>query len=79
MWSIDAAYGVHDGYKGHTGGSSTMVKGYLYTISCKQKTKRKSFTEDKLVAVDDSIAHILRIRFFLLEQGHNTAEIITIL
>ena len=52
-WSIDAAYGVHNDCKGHSGGSITMGKGSLYTVSCKQKINTKSSTEAELVAVDD--------------------------
>ena len=78
-WSIDAAYGVHDDCKGHTGGSFTIGKGSLHTVSCKQKMNSKSSTEAELIAVDDCMPHILRIRHYLLEQGYMAAETITIL
>ena len=51
----------------------------LYTVSYKQKINSKSSTEAELIAVDDCIAHVLRIRHFLLEQGYKAAEVITIL
>ena len=78
-WSVDAAYSLHDDCKGHTGGTFTMGKGSIHTVSCKQKINSKSSTEAELIAVDDCIPHILRIRHFLLEQGYMAAETITIL
>lgn len=77
--SIDATYEVYEDYKGHTGGSFTMVKGSLHTPSCKKRTNAKSSTEANLITVNDCIAHILRIGHFVLEQGYKTAETITIL
>ena len=78
-WSVDAAYSVHDDYKGHTGGFLLWEKGSLHTASCKQKINSKSSTEAELIAVDECILHILRIRHFLLEQGYKAAETINIL
>ena len=34
-WSIDAAYGVHGDCKGQSGGSFTLGKGSIHTVSCK--------------------------------------------
>ena len=79
VWSIDAAYAVHHDCKSHTGGSFTMGKGSFFTVSSKQKVNSKSSTEAELVAVDDCIGHVLRIRHFLLAQGYGAAETITIL
>ena len=67
VWSIDAAYAVHADCKSHTGGSFTMGSGSFFSISCKQKTNCKSSCEAELVAVDDCIGSVLRIRHFLLE------------
>ena len=44
-WSVDAAYSVHDDCKEHTGGSFTLGKGSLHTVSRKQKINSKSSTE----------------------------------
>ena len=76
---MDAAYSVHDDCKGHTGCLLTLGKGSLHTVSCKQKINSKISTEAELIAVDECIPHILRIRHFLLEQGYNAANTVTIL
>ena len=60
---MDAAYHVHNDCKGHTGGSFTLGKGSLHTVSCKQKINSKSSTEAELIAVDECIPHILRTFF----------------
>ena len=41
-WSIDAAYGVYGDCKGQSGGSFTLGKGSIQTVSCKQKINTKS-------------------------------------
>ena len=62
VWSIDAAYAVHADCKSHTGGSFTMGHGSFLSISCKQKSNCKSSCEAELVAVDDCIGSVLRVR-----------------
>ena len=57
-WSIDAAHSVHKDCKGHTGGSFTLGKGSVFSVSCKQKINTKSSTESELVAVYDCMSHI---------------------
>ena len=79
VWSIDAAYAVHADCKSHTGGSFTMGSGSFFSISCKQKTNCKSSCEAELVAVDDCIGSVLRIRHFLLAQGYKPAQTVIIL
>ena len=79
VWSVDAAYAVHADCKSHTGASYTMGKGSFISFSFKQKTMTKSSCEAELVAVDDVIGHILRIRHFLLAQGYKPAEKVIIL
>ena len=79
-WSVDAAYSVCDDCKGHTGGSFILGKGSLHIVSCKQRINSKSSTEAELIAVDECIQHILRIRYFcMLKQGYNEANTVTIL
>ena len=78
-WSIDAAYGVHGDCKGQSGGSFTLGKGSIHTVSCKQKINTKSSTEAELVAIDDCIGHAIWLRHFLLAQGYKKAETIVIL
>ena len=79
VWSIDAAYAVHADCKSYTGASYTMGQGSFMSISCKQKTNCKSSCEAELVAVDDCIGSVLRVRHFLLAQGYKPAEIVIIL
>ena len=66
VWSIDAAYVVHSDCKSHTGASFTMGWGSFVSFSCKQKLNCKSSCEAELIAVDDIIGHVLRLRHFLL-------------
>ena len=79
IWSIDAVYAVHADCKSHTGGSFTMGHGSFLSISCKQKTNCKSSCEAELVAVDDCIGSVLRVRNFLLAQGYKPAQTVIIL
>ena len=56
-----------------------MGHGIFLSISCKQKTNCKSSCEAELVAVDDRIGSVLRVRHFLLAQGYKQAQTIIIL
>ena len=69
-WSMDAAYRVHGDCKGQSGGSFTLGKGSIHTVSCKQKINTKSSTKAELVAVDACIGHAMWLRYFLLAQGY---------
>ena len=51
-----------------------MGHGSFLSISCNQKTNCKSSCEDKLLAVDDCIGSVLRVRHFLLAQGYKPAQ-----
>ena len=68
-WWVDAAFGVHQDYKSHTGGTLSLGKGSIYSTSTKQKLNTKSSTEAELVAVDDLMPQILWTRMFLEAQG----------
>ena len=67
---IDASYAVHPNCRSHTGGTYTLGKGSIFTISSKQKINTKSSTEAELVAVDDCIPHMIWANHFLKEQGY---------
>ncbi len=43
--------------RGHTGGGSTMGRGFLIVSSTKQKLYTLSLTESELVRVDDIMMH----------------------
>ena len=70
LWFPDAAFAVHPDMKSHTGGSLTMGKGSVNTISCKQKLNTRSSTEAELVAADDIVPQALWTINFLTEQGY---------
>ena len=66
---VDAAYGVHDDFKSHTGGAMSLGIGTVHTKSSKQKLNTKSSTEAELVGVSDYLPYSLWARMFLEEQG----------
>ena len=57
IWYTDAAYGVHEDRKSHTGGLMMIGKGALQTMSLKQKINTKSSTEAELVL--NNVVHYL--------------------
>ena len=67
---IDASLGVHQDYKGHTGGVLTLGKGVLHAKSTKQKINSKSSTESELIGVSDYLSNVLQLRGFLEEIGY---------
>ena len=68
-WWVDAAFGVHQDMRSHTGGMLSLGKGSVYATSTKQKLNTKSSTEAELVAVDDLMPQILWTKMFLEAQG----------
>ena len=74
-WFVDAAFGVHQDYKSHTGGTMTLGKGSIYATSTKQKLNAKISNKAELVAVDDLMPHILWTRMFLKAQGPQSTRI----
>ena len=71
---IDASYGVHQDYKSHTGFTVSIGKGPICSKSSIQKLNTKSSTEAELVAISDSIGHVIWLRNFLIDQGYNNIE-----
>jgi len=69
-WWVESSYTVHPEMKSHTGIYMKLVKGAMYTTSCKQKLNTKSSTEAELVAVDDAMGQVLWTRHILAAQGH---------
>ena len=57
----DAAYGVHADMKGHTGMFAALGQGNAPIVakSTKQKLNTRSSTESELVALDDTLLHLL--------------------
>ena len=50
---VDASYGVHHDFKGHTGGAMSMGQGIFHSKSGKQKLNTKSSTETEVVGASD--------------------------
>jgi hypothetical protein len=69
QWWIDAAHGVHDDMKGHTGGTMSLGHGCPYSTSMKQKLVTRSSTECELVGMHDVLPMVLWVKQFLEAQG----------
>jgi len=68
-WWVDSSYAVHLDMRSHSGIIMTLGRCATYTASTKQKINTKSSTEAELVAIDDSMAQVLRTRHFRASQG----------
>ena len=66
----DTAYGIHDDFKGHTGGTASLGHGIIQHVSSKQKLNTKSSTEVEVVGASDYLPWILWMKWFLQEQGY---------
>ena len=73
-WWVDASFMVHKDMHSHTGGTMSLCKGAIYFTSTCQKFSTKSFTEAKLVAVDNVMLMILWTWQFLEHQGYPVKE-----
>ena len=62
---VDAAYGVHDDMKSHTGGAMSLGTGEIHTRSAKQKLNTKSSTEAEVVVTSDYVPYNTWLRNFL--------------
>jgi hypothetical protein len=69
--SVDAAFGVHQDGKGHTGMSEGVGEGGFNHKSSKQRIICKSSTESEIVAASDSISNAMHTREFLKFQGYS--------
>jgi hypothetical protein len=68
---VDAAFGVHDDLKSHTGFTITMGKGALYASSKTQTLNTISSTEAELVGASSCMPQIMWTVNFLKAQGIN--------
>ena len=75
-WYIDAAFGVHPDYKGHTGAALKFKggKGSPLQKCSKQKLNTSSSTTCELVGVDDTLPKVLWVPLFLREQGYEVTN-----
>ena len=75
MTWVDAAYGVHQDMKSHTGGTMLFGQGVVLCKSSKQKLNTKSSTEAELVGASDYLPNtILWVKMFLSAQGYDVKE-----
>jgi len=73
-WWVDASYGVHKDMKSHTGGTLSMGKGSIYSMSAGQKITACSSTEAELIGVHDVLPQMLWTRNFLMAQGYKVVD-----
>ena len=69
-WWVDVSFAVHKDFKSHTGGTMSMGKGCICSMSMKQKLNTKSTTESELVGVDDVMPAIIWTNYFLEAQDY---------
>jgi hypothetical protein len=60
--------------RSHTGGTLSLGKGSVYSVSWKQRINTKSSTEAELVGVDDGMPLVVWTRNFLTAQGYNVRD-----
>ena len=58
VWSIDTSFVVHMDMKSHIGNFLTLGSVFLISRPSGQKVNTRSFTESKLVGVDDIIRFV---------------------
>ena len=61
---------------GHTGGGLSMVRIFPVVSSTKQKLNTQSYTETKILTLDDCMPAVLCTRYWLYSQGNDVFEII---
>jgi hypothetical protein len=71
---VDAAYGVHNDMKSHTGGCMSWGLGVLLTMCIKQRLNVKSSTEAEVVGVSDFLPNMIWARMFIEAQGYSIDE-----
>ena len=69
-WHVDASFAVHPDFKSHTGGTFSMGKGAITSISRKQGLNTRSSTEAEVVGADDAVGPMVWTRRFMEEQGY---------
>jgi hypothetical protein len=73
-WWIDASFAVHPDMRSHTGGTLSLGKGSVYSMSRKQRINTKSSTEAELVGVDDGMPLVIWTRNFITAQGYKIRD-----
>lgn len=75
-WHVDAAFGVHDDMKSHTGGTFSLGRGIITSVSTKQKVNSRSSTEAELIGIDDVVEKIVWSHEFIKAQGFESKTIV---
>ena len=73
-WWIDASFAAHPDMRSHTGGTLSLGKGSVYSMSRKQRINTKSSTEAELVGVDDGMPLVVWTRNFIAAQGYDIRD-----
>ena len=76
-WWVDASYDIHHDMRGETGVTMSMGKngrGYIISMSKKQKLNTKSSTEVKLIGANGVLPHLLWTRCCIKAQGYTIGE-----
>jgi hypothetical protein len=60
--------------RSHTGGTLSLGKGSVYSMSRKQRINTKSSTEAELVGVDDGMPLVIWTRNFIAAQGYDIRD-----
>ena len=68
---IDAAHGLHDDMRGHTGGNTSLGKRIVELKIDKAKCNTKLTCESELIGIADYMSVPIQIREFLEELGYN--------
>ena len=71
---IDAAYGVHDGMRSHTGGVISLVTGTMHQKSSVQKLNVKSSTEAEIVGTSEYMPYNVWFNHFMEAQGYKIED-----
>lgn len=66
----DGSHAVHDDFKSHTGGDTTLGRGAAISMSRKQKINTKSSTETEIVSRDDYSPKYIWSKYFMEAQGY---------
>ena len=69
MWNVDAAFGIQEDFKSHTGAVMMLLKGSIQSISTKQKGNSRSSTEAELISIINVPSKIQWTTFFMKEKG----------
>ena len=73
---IDASHGIHQNYRGQTGGCIKMGAGILHGRSSKQGLNSKSSTETELIGVSDYMPYPIWLINFYKEQGYEIKKVV---